>query len=233
MCVNKNLRIWSWLFLICSKISWCTHGILPVYWIPPGVLMISPWCTEHPHCTHDIPHTHHGRPPAYSWYPSSVLNILQCTHDISHTPHGEPLAYSWYPPVYWTPPGVLNTPLYSWYPPVYWTSHNVLMISPTNLIVFPHCTYDISQCTEHPLVYCTPPGVLHRHFAGWQLQTWTYKNGMRIIVDVKEENFNEKKIYFLKEKGWSDAAVTAENLTYLLRMQVLQINCFWWEIARN
>ena len=39
---------------------------------------------------------------------------------------------------------------------VYWTPPVYSVISP--------------QCTEHAPVYCTPPGVLHRHFAGWV--TW-------------------------------------------------------------
>ena len=30
----------------------------------------------------------------------------------------------------------------------------------------PHFTHDILQCTEHPPLYCTPPDVLHRHYAG-------------------------------------------------------------------
>ena len=42
-----------------------------------------------------------------------------------------------------------------------------------------------------------------------------------------------EKLYFHKEKDWLDAVVTAENLSYLLLIQVLQINCFWlvklWE----
>ena len=58
------------------------------------------------------------------------------------------------------------------------------------------------------------------------LQTWTYRNGMWIIMDVREGNFNGK-LYFHKEKDWLDAVVTAENLSYLLLIQVLQINCFW------
>ena len=29
------------------------------------VLMISPWCTEHPHCTHGIPHCTHDMTPVY------------------------------------------------------------------------------------------------------------------------------------------------------------------------
>ena len=35
-----------------------------------------------------------------------------------------------------------------------------------------------------------------------------------------------KKLYFHKEKNWSDVVVTAENLSYLFLMQVLQINWF-------
>ena len=35
-----------------------------------------------------------------------------------------------------------------------------------------------------------------------------------------------KKLHFHKEKYWLDAVVAAKNLTYLLRMQVLQINWF-------
>ena len=35
-----------------------------------------------------------------------------------------------------------------------------------------------------------------------------------------------KKLYFDKEKDWSDAVVAAKNLTYLLCMQVLQRNWF-------
>ena len=35
-----------------------------------------------------------------------------------------------------------------------------------------------------------------------------------------------KKLYFHKEKDWLDAVVTAENISYLFLMQVLQINWF-------
>ena len=35
-----------------------------------------------------------------------------------------------------------------------------------------------------------------------------------------------KKLYFHKEKDWLDDVVTAENLSYLVRIQVLQINWF-------
>ena len=79
--------------------------------------------------------------------------------------------------------------------PLYWTSPGVLMISPTLIMLSPWCTeqphavlmifpqthHGIPHCTEHPLVYsmispwctehlpvyCTPPGLLHRHYAGW------------------------------------------------------------------
>ena len=61
-------------------------------------------------------------------------------------------------------------------------------------------------------------------FTLW-LQTWTYRNGMCIIMDFREGNFNEK-LYFHKEKDWLDAVVTAKNLAYLFLMQVLQINWF-------
>ena len=56
----------------------------PVYWTPPGVLMISPRCTEHP--------------PVYSWYPPTLIMVNpQCTHGIPQcTEH--PLVNSWYPP---------------------------------------------------------------------------------------------------------------------------------------
>ena len=43
-----------------------------------------------------------------------------------------------------------------------------------------------------------------------RLQTWTYRNGMCIIMDVREGNFNEK-LYFHKEKDWLDTVVTAEK----------------------
>ena len=44
--------------------------------------------------------------------------------------------------------------VYSWYPPT------VVMVSPSVLNT-PCCTHDILS------VYWTPPGVLHRHCAGW------------------------------------------------------------------
>ena len=56
-------------------------------------------------------------------------------------------------------------PHLSRYPP------GVLVISPSVLYSsqcthdIPHFTHDV-QCTEHPLLYCTFPGVLHRHYAG-------------------------------------------------------------------
>ena len=65
----------------------CTHRIPLVYWTTPDVLMITPHthlgisqCTRDnllmywtPHCTHDIPHTHHGKLPG-------VLMITPNTH---------------------------------------------------------------------------------------------------------------------------------------------------------
>ena len=39
-----------------------------------------------------------------------------------------------------------------------------------------------------------------------------------------------KKLYFHKEKDWLDTAVTAENLSYLFLMQVLQIN--WFSVVK-
>ena len=44
------------------------------------------------------------------------------------------------------------------------------------------------------------------------LQTWTYRNGMCIIINVREGNFN-KILYLHMEKDWLDAVVTVENLT--------------------
>ena len=66
-------------------IPWCTHGILPMYWTSPDVLMVmvSLWCTEHP--------------------PDVLMISPWCIHGI-------PPMYSWYPPMYWTPPNVLNIP---------------------------------------------------------------------------------------------------------------------------
>ena len=79
-------------------------------------------------------------------------------------------------------------------------------------------------------VFCIDRKLFHNH-SQWtvsltlRLQTWTYRNGMCIIMDVREGNINEK-LYFHKEKDWLDAVVTSENLTYLFLMQVLQINWF-------
>ena len=41
-------------------------------------------------------------------------------------------------------------------------------------MTFPHIYHipsvlNIPCCTEHPPLYCTPPGVLHRHYAGCSL----------------------------------------------------------------
>ena len=58
-----------------------------------------------------------------------------------------------------------------------------------------------------------------------RLQTWTYRNGMCIIMDVREGNFNEKTL-FSQEKDRLDAVVAAEILSHLFLMQVLQINWF-------
>ena len=53
-----------------------------------------------PHCTHDIPHTHHVIPSLYSRYPPTVLNTPWCTHDIlqctEHPP--PPRSTQLYPP---------------------------------------------------------------------------------------------------------------------------------------
>ena len=65
--------------------------------ISPTYIMVSPTCTEHPRCTHNILRcTEHS--PMYSWYPPDVLMVSpRCTHGI-------PPMYSWYPP------DVLNIP---------------------------------------------------------------------------------------------------------------------------
>ena len=42
-------------------------------------------------------------------------------------------------------------------------SPSVLMISPSVLNT-PQCTHDIPWCNEHPPLYCTHFGVLHRHY---------------------------------------------------------------------
>ena len=39
--------------------------------------------------------------------------------------------------------------------------------SPTFIMISPHCTHDIRPVHWDPPLYCTPPGVLHRHYAGW------------------------------------------------------------------
>ena len=82
------------------------HDIPWMYWTFPDVLMISPWCTEHP--------------LMYSWYPPTfimispdVLNIPRCTHDIPQCTHGIPLMY-WTPPPPPPPPDVLNTHYTGW-----------------------------------------------------------------------------------------------------------------------
>ena len=59
-----------------------------------------------PRCTHDIPHTHHGIRPVYSWYPPTVLNspgVLMISPSVLNTPR----CTQWYLP------SVLNTPVYS------------------------------------------------------------------------------------------------------------------------
>ena len=52
--------------------------------------------------------------------------------------------YSWYPT------------MYSWYPMMYWTSLNVLMVSPTCIMISPN-VLNIPQCTEHPPMYSWYP----------------------------------------------------------------------------
>ena len=45
-----------------------------MYWTSTDELMMSPTCTEHPRCTHNIPRrTEHS--PIYSWYPPNVLMV--------------------------------------------------------------------------------------------------------------------------------------------------------------
>ena len=47
------------------------------------------------------------------------------------------------------------------------TSPYIIMIS-LGVLNTPQCTHEIPRYTEHPPLYCTPPGVLHRHYAGCQ-----------------------------------------------------------------
>ena len=63
-------------------------------------------------------------------------NLLPHMHyDFPHCTEHTPM-YSWY------------SLMYSWYPPMYWTSVDVLMISPTCIMISP-------RYTEHPLMYWT------------------------------------------------------------------------------
>ena len=87
------------------NIPWCTHDIPLIYsWYPPNVLMVSPRCTEHPPCTHGIPHMYHDiprcteHPPMYSWYPPDVLMLSPDVLMVSLRCTEHPRMYSWYPP---------------------------------------------------------------------------------------------------------------------------------------
>ena len=71
----------------------CTEHPLMYLWYPPpppppDVLMVFPWCTEHPRCIHmiysrcihDIPPMYWTAPDLYSWYPPDVLMVSpRCT----------------------------------------------------------------------------------------------------------------------------------------------------------
>ena len=63
-----------------------------------------------------------------------------------------------------------------------------------------------------------------------RLQTWTYRNGMCIIMDVRERNLNEKKHYLHKEKDWLDAVVYGVPIASLLGLQYLHVECQFWFI---
>ena len=86
-------------------------------------------------------------------------------------------------------------------PHLSWYLAGVLMISPSVLNTsqcthdiphcihdIPHCIHDIPQCTAHPLppVYCTspPPGVLHRHYAGWDLKFEKLLSFLRQVLNA-------------------------------------------------
>ena len=111
----------------------------------------------------------------------SVLNIPRFTHDIPPHSLQYPPVYSWYPLVYWT------TLLYSWYHPhSSWYPQLCSWCLPTVL--------NTHQCTQwYPPVYGTsprehPPGVLHRHYAGWVSFIKTagaFKGPVKLIQRVK------------------------------------------------
>ena len=75
-----------------------THGIPPMYWTSPDVLMVSPTCIM--------------ISPMYWTSPDVLMISPLCTYGSPPMYWTSPM-YSWYPPMYWTPP------MYSWYPPMY------------------------------------------------------------------------------------------------------------------
>ena len=99
---TEHPPMYSW-YPLC-----CTHGIPPMYWTSPNVLMVASDVLNNPRCTHDIPRCMHGIP--------------QCTHGIPQCTHGISPMYSWYPPnVLMVFPNVLNTPRCTEHPLMYWT----------------------------------------------------------------------------------------------------------------
>ena len=96
-CTEHSL-MYSWYPPICIMTSpHMHHGILPMYWTSPNVLMITPpmyWTS--PNVLMVPPHMHYGNLPMYWTFPDVLIISPNMHYDI--------------PPMYWTSLHVLNIP---------------------------------------------------------------------------------------------------------------------------
>ena len=112
----------------------------------------------------------------------NALNIPQCTHVI-------PPYSSWFSS------GVLITSQCTQdIPHTHHGIPHVLMVLPMYSWYCPSVLNDIPWCPEHPPVYCTPPGVLHRHYAGACEQTL-----MEAILCSSELHFQQIYVQSIKQ----------------------------------